>query len=62
MICLKSKMGTTLSATQGSSCSQKMKTTTFGLRSIVNLDAKLWNDTVWGFSDAREIDFLTPKY
>ena len=52
MICLKSKMGTTLSATQGSSYNQK---------SIVYLGAKLWKDNVCNFSDAREIDFFTLK-
>ena len=35
----------------------KKETTTFGLRSIAYLGAKLWNDNVCNFSDAREIDF-----
>ena len=61
MVCLKSNMGTTLSATQGSSYNQKKKTTTVGLRSIAYLGAKLWNENVCNFSDAREIDFSTPK-
>ena len=39
----------------------KKKTTTFGLRSIAYLGAKLWNDNVCNFSDAREIDFSTLK-
>ena len=39
----------------------KKKTTTFGLRSIVDLGAKLWNDNVYNFSDAREICFSTLK-
>ena len=39
----------------------KKKTITFGLRSIAYLGAKLWNDNVCNFSDAREIDFSTLK-
>ena len=39
----------------------KTKTPTFGLRSIAYLGAKLWNDNVCNFSDAREIDFSTLK-
>ena len=37
------------------------KTTTFGLISIAYLGAKLWNDNVCNFSDAREIDSSTLK-
>ena len=39
----------------------KKKTATFGLRSTANLGAKLWNENVCNFSDAREIDFSTLK-
>ena len=39
----------------------KKKTTTFGLRSIAYLGAKLWNDNVCNFSDTQEIDFSTLK-
>ena len=39
----------------------KKKITTFGLRSIAYLGAKLCNDNVCNFSDVREIDFLTLK-
>ena len=58
MISLNSKMGTTLSVTQGISYNQT-KPTTFRLRSIAYLGAKLWNDNVCNFSDAREIYFST---
>ena len=39
----------------------KKKTTIFGLRSIAYLGAKLWNDNVCNFGDAREIEFSTLK-
>ena len=39
----------------------KKKTTTFRLRSIAFLGAKLWNENVCNFSDAREIDISTLK-
>ena len=39
----------------------KKKTTTFGLRNIAYLGAKLWNGHVCNFSDALEIDFSTLK-
>ena len=54
-------METTLSAPQGSSNNQNEKNTTFGLRSIAYLGAKLWNENVCIFSDAREIYFSMLK-
>ena len=54
-------METTLSATQGSSWNKKQKTTTFVLRIIAYLGAKLWNDNVCNSSDARGIVFSTLK-
>ena len=35
------------------------ETATLGQRNISYLGAKLWNDNVCSFSDAREVDFLT---
>ena len=39
----------------------KKKTTTFWLKNIAHLSAKLWNDIVCNFSDAREIELSTLK-
>ena len=40
---------------------KKKKKNTFRLRSIAYLGGKSWNDNLCNFSDAREIDFSTPK-
>ena len=39
----------------------RKKTTTFGIKGIGYLGAKLWNYNVCNFSDAPEIDFSTLK-
>ena len=61
MICLKSKDGNYSFRNTRKLSQPKKKTTTFGLRSIACLGAKLWYHNVCNFSDAREIDFSTLK-
>ena len=47
--------------TRNLSLTTKKKATTVGLRSVMYLDAKLWNDNVCNFSDVRETVFASIK-